>query len=132
MHLFEQTVFDELDLVAGPQDEVGVLPAVQLLEGFLRQVPEDVVEERQVILQRFVVDWHLGEFVEDKPNIEVELPEDVVGEESGLHLFGEDALVLDFDVDLVQDLLFGEAEAGVNFTEDLLLVLIDEYLLEGH
>lgn len=62
----------------------------------------------------------------------MELPEDVVGEESGLHLFGEDAFVLDFDVDLVQDLLFREAEAGVNFTEDLFLVLIDEYLLEGH
>jgi hypothetical protein len=74
-------------------------------------VAEDIVEQRQIILQRFVVDWHLWEFVEDESNIKVKLPKDVVGEESCLHLFGKHSLILDLDVDFVQNLLFGQTEA---------------------
>jgi len=86
IHLFEETVLDELDLVTGADYQIDVFPLVDELEGLLCYMFEYISEEDEILVQNLLVYRHLGEFVEHQTNIDVQLPVDAVGVEKSGHL----------------------------------------------
>lgn len=61
------------------------------------------------------MDWHVQELIEHQPDIDVELPVDLVGVEEGVHFRDDLTFSFDLHVDLFQDLAFFQTEAGVHF-----------------
>lgn len=131
-YLLEQAVLDELDFVAGSQNQATVLPTSQLLEGFFAEMSEGVGKECQIVVDGFLVDGHFGELEQKQSNVQVELPIDIVGVEESIQFKFLGLLPIDFYADFAEDLFFGEAETGIDFAVDFVLVFVEKGLLQGH